>query len=63
MEDKLLRDNELEKISGGPEERTVLGRAAMADCRQCKNCGRIIEDKKTLFCPDCGRRIPRSDRQ
>lgn len=58
MDDKKrLNDSELEKVSGGPEERTVLGLPAAADCRKCENCGKLFEDDCFKFCPDCGGKI------
>ncbi len=57
MEKKFeLNDKELEKVSGGPEERTVLGLKASSDCRKCE-CGQIIEDDGLAFCPFCGSKI------
>ena len=57
MEEKKLTEQELEKVSGGPEERTVLGKAAAADCKKCKNCGMIIENDSLEFCPLCGGKL------
>ena len=57
MENKILNDSELEKVSGGPEERTVLGLAAAADCRKCKNCGTLIENNSYEFCPVCHEKL------
>ena len=54
---KLLNDSELEKVSGGPEERTVLGLSAAADCRKCENCGKLFEDDSFEFCPVCNGKI------
>lgn len=57
MENKFLNDSELENVSGGPEERTVLGLAAAADRRKCESCGQIIEDDSFAFCPFCGEKL------
>ena len=57
MDNKQLTDHELEKVSGGPEERTVLGQKAAVDCRKCENCGKLFEDDALAFCTDCGGRI------
>lgn len=58
MENKYeLNDKELEGVSGGPEERTVLGLKAASDCRKCENCGKLFEDDALAFCTDCGGRI------
>ena len=54
---KRLTDSELEKVSGGPEERTVLGERAAADCRKCENCGTLIENDSLEFCPVCNKKI------
>ena len=54
---KLLNDSELVKVSGGPEERTVLGLRAADDCRKCEHCGTIIEDDILAFCPVCNGRL------
>lgn len=54
---KILNDRELEKVSGGPEERTVLGLKAAVDCRKCENCGQLFEDDSFEFCPVCGGKI------
>ena len=57
MENMILNDNELENVSGGPEERTVLGLAAASDRRSCEHCGQIIEDNSLEFCPVCGEKL------
>ena len=57
MENKKLTEQELEKVSGGPEERTVLGQKAAADCRKCENCGKLFGDDIFEFCPVCGGKI------
>ena len=54
---KLLNDNELERVSGGPEERTVLGLSAAADCRRCEKCGKLFEDDSFDICPVCNGKI------
>ena len=54
---KHLDDSELEKVSGGPEERTVLGLRAAADCRKCENCGTLVEDNSFEFCPVCNGKL------
>ncbi len=54
---KFLNDSELEKVSGGPEERTVLGLSAASDCKKCENCGMIPENDSIEFCPACGGKI------
>lgn len=51
-----LNDKELEKVAGGPEERTVLGLKSATDCRMCE-CGQIIEDDGLSSCPFCGKMI------
>lgn len=48
-----LNDSDLENVSGGPEERTVLGLASAADCRKCKNCGTLFDDNTYEICPVC----------
>ena len=52
-----LNDRELEQISGGPEERTVLGLKNASECRKCENCGKIFEDNTLLYCDVCGTKI------
>ena len=56
IENRII-DSELEKISGGPEERTVLGLCAAADCRKCETCGKLFDDESFAVCPDCGGKI------
>ena len=57
MESRKLNDSELMKVSGGPEERTVLGSKAASDCRKCENCGNIVNDDTVAFCTLCGGKI------
>lgn len=57
MKHSKLNDSDLEKVSGGPEERTVLGLASAADCRKCKNCGTLIENDTLEFCPACHEKL------
>ena len=52
-----LTEDELAQVSGGPEERTVLGLAAAVDCKKCKTCGRIFENQILTICPVCGGEI------
>ena len=54
---KTLSDRELEKVSGGPEERTVLGGTHEADTRKCKSCGTLIENDSFEFCPVCNTKL------
>ncbi len=54
---QLLKESDLENVSGGPEERTVLGLASAVNCRKCKHCGKLIEDDAMEFCPVCGEKI------
>ena len=51
-----LNDNELENVSGGPEERTVLGLKSATNCKVCE-CGQIIEDDSLTACPFCGKPV------
>ena len=57
MENTFLHDSALENVSGGPEERTVLGLAVASDCRKCENCGQIIENDSLEFCPFCSEKL------
>lgn len=57
MESRKLTEQELEKVSGGPEERTVLGQKAAVDCRKCESCGLPIEYDSVDICPVCGGKV------
>ena len=52
-----LNESDLEKVSGGPEERTVLGLASASNCRKCENCGKLFDDGSYEFCPVCNGKI------
>ena len=57
MESRKLTEQELEKVSGGPEERTVLGQKSAVDCRKCESCGLLIESDSVDICPVCGGKV------
>ena len=57
MDIKEFNDSELLNVSGGPEERTVLGLKAAADCRKCESCGMLFEDDSIEICPVCGGKV------
>ena len=53
MENKILNDNELEVLAGGPEERTILGNGLLG-----KECERNVTSPNSTVCAGCEHKKP-----
>lgn len=51
-----LDENRLEKVSGGPEERAIMGLKSISECRICEKCG-TVNDMDAKICRVCGEKL------